>query len=153
MASKLSGAAGALGAEAIDMSNWLLHFGCAPEDFRVVVANLDDWVANSSPRWDAYHDLMACRLFALDKRPGVCPVGIGDTLCRAIIKIFMRVAGDKVKTACRRLVLCAGLESGIERATHAVAQVWQESNVTVPEGGHTRNLCMRERRQKEWKIV
>ena len=29
VASKLSGAAGALGAEAVELRNWLLHFGCA----------------------------------------------------------------------------------------------------------------------------
>ena len=29
VASKLSGAAGALGAEAIEMRKWFLHFGCA----------------------------------------------------------------------------------------------------------------------------
>ena len=29
VASKLSGAAGALGAEAMELHNWLLHFGCA----------------------------------------------------------------------------------------------------------------------------
>ena len=31
VASKLSGAAGALGAEAIEMCNWILRFGCASE--------------------------------------------------------------------------------------------------------------------------
>ena len=42
VASKLSGAAGALGAEAIDLHNWLLCFGCASEELRVVVASLAD---------------------------------------------------------------------------------------------------------------
>ena len=49
VASKLSGAAGALGAEAMELHNWLLRFGCASEEFRVVVTSLADWVANSSP--------------------------------------------------------------------------------------------------------
>ena len=49
VASNISGAAGALGEEAIDMCNWFLLFGCASEELRVVVAILDDWVANSSP--------------------------------------------------------------------------------------------------------
>ena len=47
--SKLSGAAGALGAEAMELRNWLLGFGCASEEFRVVVTSLADWMANSSP--------------------------------------------------------------------------------------------------------
>ena len=42
VASKLSGAAGALGAEVIELSNWLLHFRCLSEVLRVVVARLAD---------------------------------------------------------------------------------------------------------------
>ena len=49
IASKLSVAAGELGAEAIEMRNWLLHFGCASEDLRVIVSRLADWMANSPP--------------------------------------------------------------------------------------------------------
>ena len=36
--SKITGAAGELEAEAIELRNWLLHFGCASEEFRVVLA-------------------------------------------------------------------------------------------------------------------
>ena len=49
VASKLSGATGALGAEAIELRNWLLRFVCESEELRVVVARLADWVANFSP--------------------------------------------------------------------------------------------------------
>ena len=49
VASKLSGAAGALGAEAIELHNWLLRFGYASEELRAVIARLDDWMANFSP--------------------------------------------------------------------------------------------------------
>ena len=42
MASKLSGASRALGAEAIVLSNWPLCFGCASEEFRVIAANLSN---------------------------------------------------------------------------------------------------------------
>ena len=53
VASKLSGAAGALGAEAIELQNFRLSFGWASEELRVVVARLVDWMANSSPPWAA----------------------------------------------------------------------------------------------------
>ena len=49
VASKLSGAAGVLGAEAIELRNWLLHFGCVSEEFRFAVAMMADWMDNSSP--------------------------------------------------------------------------------------------------------
>ena len=94
VASKISGTAGALGAEAIELQNWLLRFGCASKELRVFVASLADWMANSSPPWAAYRALMAYRLVALDKMPGVRPVGIGETLRRALAKFFMRAAED-----------------------------------------------------------
>ena len=37
-------------------------------------------------------------------------------------KLIMRVAGYQAKMACVNLQLCAGLEAGIEIATHAVEQ-------------------------------
>ena len=106
----------------MELHNWLLPFGCASEELRVVIASLADWMEKSSPPWDTYCALMACRLVALDKRPRVRPVGIGKTLRRAIDKLAMRATGDQAKTACGNLQLCAGLEAGIEGATHAVGQ-------------------------------
>ena len=126
VASKLSGAAGDLGAEVIGIRNCLLRFGCASEEFIVVVNRLADWMANSSPPWAAYRALMACLLVAMDKRPGVRPVGIGEMLHRDLAKLVMRASRDQVKTACGNLQLCAGLKAGIEGVTHAVGQRWIE---------------------------
>ena len=120
--SNLSGTAGALGAEAMELQNWLLCFRCASEELRVVVDRLTEWMSNSSPPWAAYCTLMACSLVALDKRLGVRPVGIGKTISRALAKLVTRAAGDQAKTACWNLQLCAGLKAGIEGATHAVGQ-------------------------------
>ena len=49
-------------------------------------------------------------------------MGIGETLRQALAKLVMRAAGEQAKTACVILKLCAGLEAGIEGATHAVGQ-------------------------------
>ena len=77
IASELSSVAGALGAEAIELRNWLLHFGCVSEELRVIVFRLTDWMATPPPPWAAYCALMACCLVAFDKIPGVRPMGIG----------------------------------------------------------------------------
>ena len=74
------------------------------------------------PPWSAYHILMACCLVALDKRPGVRPVGIGETLHQALSKLVMRASGDQAKTAYGNLKLCAGLEESIEGETHAAGK-------------------------------
>ena len=50
------------------------------------------------------------------------PVGIGETLRRALDKLVMRAAGDQAKTVCGNLQLCAGLEAVIEGATHTVGK-------------------------------
>ena len=47
---------------------------------------------------------------------------MGETLHNAIAKLVIRVAGFQVKTACGSLQLCAGMEAGIEGATHAMVQ-------------------------------
>ena len=118
--SKLSGAAGALGAEAMELRNWLLRFGCTSEELRIVVENLADWMANSSPPWAAYRALMACRLVALDKRPGVLPMGIGETLSRALAKLVMRAAGEQAKTAWVSPSMPASRPAHSWRLLHAV---------------------------------
>ena len=77
---------------------------------------------NSSPPWAAYCALIFFCLVALDKSPGVRPVGIGGRSARALVKIVVRAAGDQAKTACGNMQLCAGLKAGIEGATHTVGQ-------------------------------
>ena len=50
------------------------------------------------------------------------PVGIRETLCRDLAKLFMRAAEDQAETACGNLQLCSGLDNSIEGATHAMGQ-------------------------------
>ena len=80
-------------------------------------------MANSSSPWADYHALMACCLVALDKRPGVRPVGIGETLCRDLAKLVMRAAGDRAKMACGNIQLCAGLEASFARDRQSVSPI------------------------------
>ena len=63
---------------------------------------------------------MGARLCALDKCPGIRPVGIGEIWRRAIAKFALSLCGKDTKAACGRTQLCAGLEAGIEEASHAV---------------------------------
>ena len=49
-------------------------------------------------------------------------MGIGEMLRRDLVKLVMSAAGDKAKTACGNLQLCAGPEAGIEGETHALGQ-------------------------------
>ena len=70
-------------------------------------------MANSSPPPAAYRALMEFCIVVLDKRPGMCPVGIGETLCWDLDKLVMGAAGDQAKMVCGNLQLCAGIKAGI----------------------------------------
>ena len=122
VASKLSGAAGPGGTDAIDLRNWLLRHGAESEFLRNSLASIAEWLANESPPWAAYRALMACRLVALDKSPGVRPVGIGEVYRRLLAKCVLEAVGHQATAAAGNLNLCAGLPAGIEGAIHAVRQ-------------------------------
>ena len=64
---------------------------------------------------------MACRLVALDKQPGVRPLGIGEVWRRGLAKCILVICGEDAKSACGSTNLCAGLKAGIEGALHAVS--------------------------------
>jgi hypothetical protein len=64
--------------------------------------------------------LLASRLIALDKNPGVRPIGIGDTARRIIAKAILNITRQDIQEASGSLQLCAGQIAGIEAAVHAV---------------------------------
>ena len=92
------------------------------EAIRDVIVKLSECVDNSSPPWAAYHTIMGFHLVSLDKRLWVRPMGIGETLIRALANILMREAGVQANMSYGKLHLCAKIESGIEEATHDVGQ-------------------------------
>ena len=128
VASRLSGAAGPGGTDAVDLRNWLLRFGKESEALREEMALWASWLANGQPPWAAYRALMAARLVALDKQPGVRPVGIGEVYRRLFAKVLLKVIGSQATAACGNYNLCAGLLAGIEGAVHAVREIYEEQS-------------------------
>ena len=92
-------------------------------------------MANSSPPWADYHVLMECCLVALDKLPGVYPIGIGEMIHRATTKLVMRETGDLAKMVCGSFQLCAGFEAGIERTNHSVTKQRKDKNAPASGKG------------------
>ena len=56
--------------------------------------------------------LMACRLIALDKRPGLCPTGVCEVARRIVAKAILRAINKDVEEACGFLQKCSGLPAG-----------------------------------------
>ena len=124
----MSGGAGPGGIDSLILQNWLLRFGKESNQLRESIASVTRWLANDSPPWAAYRALMSNRLVALDKCPGVRPVGIGEVWRRLMAKCVLSVAGHEAKTVCGSQQLCCGLEAGIEGAVHTLSEKWTECN-------------------------
>ena len=70
--------------------------------------------------------LIACRLIALDKCPGVHPIGIGEMVRRIIGKVISHIIRDDLQEAAGSSQLCAGQESGSEAAVYAIHKIFKE---------------------------
>ena len=71
---------------------------------------------------------MSGRLIALDKQPGVRPVGVGETWRRIFVNIVLKVMGPEATMAFQDNQLCAGLKAGIDGVIHGVQALWDENS-------------------------
>ena len=67
--------------------------------------------------------LVACRLIALNKCPGVRPIGIGEVVRRILGKVILASIGKEIQDAAGALQVCAGQQAGCEAAVHAVRKL------------------------------
>ena len=68
---------------------------------------------------------MASCLIAIDKLPGVHPIGIGEVVCRIVGKAVLSVIRDDILEVTGIDQLCAGQLGGCEGAVHAVRSMFQ----------------------------
>ena len=73
--------------------------------------------------------LLACRLIALDKNPGIRPIGIGETSHQIISKAILFMVKTDILEAAGNLQLCAGQEAGCETAVHAMQSLFHSSTL------------------------
>ena len=70
--------------------------------------------------------LMNGRLIALDKCPGVRPIGIGEVSCRLISKAFLQVVKPDILYAAGCLQLCAGQHGSWEAVIHSMWEIFAD---------------------------
>ena len=113
---------------------WILKFGEDSTRLRTSMKTFVDWLSNGSLPWASYSAFMFGRLIALYKQPGVCPVGVVETLRRLSSMIVLKVTGLEATMACQDDHLCAGLKEGINGVIHGVQALW-DKNLSAEEWG------------------
>ena len=114
VAHSLSGSAGVSAIDALQWQDLLLKHSRASERLREAIASLTRRLANSLVLWDDIRALKANKLVALDKCPGIRPIGVGDVAYRLCAKIMIEITGDDVQTKCLVDQICSGVKAGIE---------------------------------------
>ena len=117
---KLTGGAGPNSVDGEVFKRYLLNHGEHSCALREEMALWVELLANNIVPYAAHRALETGRLTALDKQPGVRPIGVASVASRTVAKCLLKVVGDDAKAACGNVNLCAGLEAGIEGALHAV---------------------------------
>ncbi|KAL7463292.1 hypothetical protein ACHAXS_003674 [Conticribra weissflogii] len=120
MAPQLHGSGGPTSLDSSLLTDLLLRYGISSTALRTEMANWSEWLANESPPWAAYRATMATRAVAFNKFPGVRPLSIGESYRRLWARLIISQTRDQAKAACNTTELCAGLETGIDAAIHAV---------------------------------
>lgn len=77
---------------------------------------------------DGLRPFLACRLIALNKNPGVRPIGISEVPRRIIAKSVLHFLKQDIMEAAGPLQLCAGQRSGIESAIHAMRTIFNQDD-------------------------
>ena len=128
IALRTTGAAGPSGLDAHAWRRLCTTFKASSSYLCQSLANVTKWLCTTYVDPEAVSPLLASRLIALDKCPGVRPIGIGDTARRIIAKTALTVVKDDILDAAGTLQMCAGQIAGCEAAAHSVREHFQESD-------------------------
>ena len=127
LALRSSGAAGPSG---IDASGWrrLCSSFSSSSTLCNALAHVAYRLCTSYVHPSGITALFASRLIALDKYPGVRPIGIGEISRRIISKAVLVILGNDVIDATGPLQLCAGQDLGCGTAVHCIRQLYEDTD-------------------------
>ena len=129
VAHMIQGGAGPGGCDASHWQDTLMRYGAHSERLRESVATLVRRLANSIVPWSHIRALTACRLIAIDKCPGVRPIGVGETLRRVVGKIVCMLTRPDAEEVAGVNQLCAGTKAGMEATIHVINDLFEDHKV------------------------
>ena len=117
---KTHGRAGPSGLDADDWRRLLSAFGQTSTNLCKLVAKFAKKPATSIIPPDDLIAYNGCRLVALDKCPGVSPIGIGEVMRRITGRIMVDCIRQDLTSLVGNMQLCLGQKCGIEHAIHSL---------------------------------
>ena len=121
---------GSSGASETDSEHWqtvLLRHGAHSSHLTDEVTTLATKMCNQILPWSQVRALVSGRLIALDKCPGVRPIGIGECLRRIFSKSVSEFTKIDLEETCSTDQLACGLKAGVEGAIHALPEVFDDN--------------------------
>ena len=122
---RMDGAAGPSGLDAAAWKRLCSSFKSASDELCDSLACLARRICTTYVDPKSLSAFIACRLIALDKCPGIRPIGIGETVRRIIGKSIAVTIREDIQAAAGSLQVCAGHLSGCEAAVHAMRQIFE----------------------------
>ena len=117
---------GSAGPSGLDASGWrrlCTSFSNASTDLCNAIACLTRRICTEYVDPKGLTPLLASRLIALDKNPGVRPIGVGEVLRRMVAKAALRITSSDILNAAGSFQLCSGHASGCEAGIHAMTEI------------------------------
>ena len=125
---RTNGGAEPSGADASFWKRICTSFQLASDDLCASLALVAKKIATTYVDPNGLGSFTACRLIALDKMPGVRPIGIGEVSRRIVSKAIISVVSDEIKEVAGTTQLCAGQEAGCEVGVHSMRALFEDSS-------------------------
>ena len=122
---RVRGSAGPSGADSGAWKRFCTSFRHASDDLCSAIATMARKLCTTYVAPEGLAAYNACRLIAIDKCPGVRPIGIGEVVRRIIGKAVLGVISPDIQSVTGTVQLCTGQSAGIESAIHAMCQIFQ----------------------------
>ena len=127
---KISGSGGPTG---VDAEHWVRiicsqFYGSLSTSLAQSIADFSKIYCTQHIKPDSLKEFLAGRMVALDKNPGVRPIGVGEVLRRIVSKAVTTTLNADIQRAAGNLQTCSGLQSGIEAAIHSMRKTFEDDS-------------------------
>ena len=88
------------------------------------LANFARLLATQVLEPESFTPFLSCQLIALNKRPGVRPIGV----CKVTRRIVAKAIRDDIEEKCGYLEKCSGFPAGLGAAIHAMQEIQSDKS-------------------------